>query len=112
MEQAFFLVTSLAGLKKLTFQQKIKALLEEHVQITALLAIVQFDEYEIARQTLQAMVKPEQAAQFEIRTMAELVPIRQGLLCGQKTNLMMILKPYQANSCDPNNRKWHDSPLH
>lgn len=79
MEQAFFLVTSLAGLKKLTFQQKIKALLEEHVQITALLAIVQFDEYEIARQTLQAMIKPEQAAQFEIRTMAELVANTPGV---------------------------------
>ncbi len=44
MKQAIFLVTSLAGLKKLTFKRKVKSLMNDQIQVTIILAMIQFDD--------------------------------------------------------------------
>ncbi|HBF74587.1 MAG TPA: hypothetical protein DDW71_04950 [Lactobacillus sp.] len=79
MKQAIFLVTSLAGLKKLTFKQKVKSLMNDQIQVTILLAMIQFDDYEIARRLVQSIFKAKRLAQLNVVSLADLVADEAGV---------------------------------
>ncbi|ANZ62319.1 hypothetical protein [Secundilactobacillus paracollinoides] len=81
MKQAIFLVTSLAGIKKLTFKQKITMLRNDDIQITVVLGMVQFDEYEAAKQLIQTMVG---AGRVIVMSLAELVRDKPGIAVAEK----------------------------
>lgn len=78
MKQAVFLVTSLAGVKKLTFKQKIKALLDEQAHVRIVLAMIKFNDYDTAeRQIKRLFVGHEQL--IELITLAKIVAQYQGV---------------------------------
>lgn len=79
MKQAIFLVTSLAGLKKLTFKQKVKSLMNDQIQVTILLAMIQFDDYETARRLVQSLFKTKRLAQLNVVSLADLVTDEAGV---------------------------------
>ncbi len=93
MKQAIFLVTSLAGIKKLTFKQKIKMLLNENIQITVLLGMVQFDEYETAKQLIQSLVK---SSRVQVTSLAELVSKKPGITVTAKDQFVADYREFEV----------------
>lgn len=73
MKQAIFWVTSLAGLRKLTFKQKVKSLMNDRVQVTIMLAMIRFDHYERAHHLIEAQFQRSQMLQLNIVSLADLM---------------------------------------
>ncbi|MTV81985.1 hypothetical protein [Secundilactobacillus folii] len=79
MEQAIFLVTSLVGVKKLTFRQKLTTLMNDQIQITIVLAMIQFDDYQRARSIIRSQFYPGWVDQINIVTLASLMADADGV---------------------------------
>lgn len=79
MRQAVFLVTSLSGLRKTTFKNKVTTLVNEGVSVTVLFAMVRFDEFETARRQLKTTLKPGILAQVTTQSLADLISDAQGV---------------------------------
>lgn len=79
MKTAIFLVTSLAGVKKLTFKQKIKALMNDHIQITIVLAIIKLDDNEMAKKLIQSLFHSGRLEQLNIISLASLMLDSEGI---------------------------------
>lgn len=79
MKQAIFWVTSLAGLRKLTFKQKVKSLMNDQIQITIVLAMVHFDQYAGAQRILQTLFHRSRLDQINVVSLADLVADEPGI---------------------------------
>lgn len=79
MKQAIFWVTSLAGLRKLTFKQKVKSLMNDQVQVTIILAMIKFDDYEGARRLIAALFQRSVLDQLNIVSLADLMADEPGI---------------------------------
>ncbi|GAX05207.1 hypothetical protein IWT25_00511 [Secundilactobacillus pentosiphilus] len=79
MKQAIFWVTSLAGLRKLTFKQKVKSLMNDQVQVTIILAMIRFNHYEVARHLIEAQFQRSQLLQLNIVSLADLMADAPGI---------------------------------
>ncbi|MCH5462559.1 hypothetical protein HC026_04830 [Lactobacillus sp. LC28-10] len=79
MKQAIFWVTSLAGLRKLTFKQKVKSLMNDQIQITIVLAMVHFDQYASAQRILQGLFQRSRLDQLNVVSLADLVADKSGI---------------------------------
>lgn len=79
MKQAIFLVTSLAGLKKLTFKRKVKSLMNDQIQVTIILAMIQFDDCEIARNLIHTLFNAKRLAQLKVVSLASLMADEPGI---------------------------------
>lgn len=79
MKEAIFLVTSLAGIRKSTFKNRVAMCLNEQGQVTVLLAMVRFNEFEPAKRQLAKTFKKKALDQIKIVTLADLVTNSQGV---------------------------------
>ncbi|MBT9671720.1 hypothetical protein GPK34_06715 [Secundilactobacillus kimchicus] len=80
MGQAVFLVTSLAGLRKTTFRNKVTALVSEGEDVTVLFAMVRFDEFEQAQRQLAITFKHHELGNhLHVQSLADLVKTSTGV---------------------------------
>ncbi|MFC6255177.1 hypothetical protein ACFP1H_11360 [Secundilactobacillus hailunensis] len=79
MKKAIFLVTSLTGVKKLTFKQKVASLMNDQVKVTIILAMISFDDYEVARHLIQSLFQANQLKQLNVVSLATLMADEPGI---------------------------------
>lgn len=79
MKEAIFLVTSLAGLRKTTFKNRVTMCLNEQAAVTVLLAMVRFNEFELAKNQLTKTFKPKTLDKLSVVSLADLVAGSKGV---------------------------------
>lgn len=79
MDDAIFLVTSKAGVKKLNFKQKVQALLNDQIKVTIVLAMTTFDDYDTIKRYLKTLFKTQSYTMINVVTLASIAADKAGV---------------------------------